>query len=53
MYILPNMQQYEKHIVAMEKGLSEAAGAAKGKMGDVADAAKGKFGGSAAEEKTE
>ena len=31
-YILPNMKQYEKHIIAVEKGLSDVAGAAKEKV---------------------
>ena len=32
LYILPNMQQYEKHIIAMEQGVADAASAAREKI---------------------
>ena len=31
-YILPKMKQYEKHIKAVEKGITDAVGAAKDKV---------------------
>ena len=35
-YILPNMKQYEKHIIAVEKSVGDAAGAAKAKAQSLA-----------------
>ena len=35
MYILPNMQQYEKHIQAVEKKVADSVGAAKAKVDDL------------------
>ena len=52
-YILPNMKQYEKHIIALEKGVSNAAGAAKDKAYAAKDMANAAMGKGSSEDKTE
>ena len=43
-YILPNMQQYEKHIQAIENKVADAAAGVKAKAGSVAASVTGKTG---------
>ncbi len=43
-YILPNMQQYEKHIQAVENKVADAAAGVKAKAGSVAASVTGKTG---------
>ena len=50
-YILPNMQQYEKHIKKVEESVSGAISGAKDKLEDVASAAKDQMSAPADEKK--